>query len=82
MGMLLGGVSVDDRRIRELAGLVQKPLGTKLETAVRFRARVVGLTAEEKSAILRALENAPSDLKETRERLLADESWRPSTRLT
>ena len=61
--MMLGGVTVEERRIRELA---------------RFRASVVGLTTEERAKILRALDSAPAELQDMRELLLADEKWRLS----
>jgi hypothetical protein len=74
--MLLGGVSVEDRLVRDLASLVDKSLGRKLETALLFRAQIVGLTREERRAVLAALESAPDDLKGLREQLRADEAWR------
>jgi hypothetical protein len=74
--MLLGGVSVEDRLVRELAPLVDKSLGRKLETALLFRAQIVGLTREERRAVLAALESAPADLQALRDELCADERWR------
>jgi hypothetical protein len=78
--MLLGGVTIEERRVRQLARIVEEPLGAKLEHALRFRASVVGVTSDERAKILKALENAP-DLQEVRELLLADEKWRPNRRL-
>jgi hypothetical protein len=80
--MLLGGVPVDDRVARQLADHLGRPLGTKLEQALLFRARIVALTREEKAAVLAALETAPADeLQALREALLADDSWRPRRRM-
>jgi hypothetical protein len=79
--MVLGGVAVEDRLVRGLASLVDKPLGTKLETALLFRAKVVGLTKDERAAVLKALENAPGDLRDVRDLLLTDENWQLSKRL-
>ena len=74
--MQLGGVAVEDRLIRDLAGLVQGPIARKLESALLFRAKIVALTTDERAAILRALEDAPEELQSVREALLADERWR------
>jgi cytochrome c-type biogenesis protein CcmH/NrfG len=74
--MLLGGVSVDDRLVRELAAILERPLGRRLEQALVFRAKIVALTREEKEAILATLERAPGELEEVRRLLLADDSWR------
>jgi hypothetical protein len=79
--MLLSGVSVDDRLVRDLAARVGKPLGLKLEGALRFRAKVVGLTKDEKAAVLGALENAPAELRELRNVLVADDNWKLNQRL-
>lgn len=79
--MLLSGVAVDDRLVRGLALLVDGSLGSKLESALFFRARVVGLTKEERAAVLRALENAPADLRDMRDLLLADDNWKLNERL-
>ena len=73
--MQLGGVTVDDRFVRKLSGVVDPSLGHKLDSALLFRAKIVGLTAEEKAAILAALENPPPGLEPLREALLADTSW-------
>ena len=42
--MLFGGVSVDDRLVRDLAAILEMPLGRKLEQALFFRAKIVALT--------------------------------------
>ena len=76
MALLLGGVAVDDDGVRELARLVSKPLRQKLETALRIKSRVVGVTSEDRTAILLALEDAPDSLMGVRELLLTDKEWR------
>ena len=58
--MLLGGVDVDDRVVRDLAAILDRSLGNKLESALVFRAKIVGLTTEERRRILAALEHAPA----------------------
>ena len=79
--MLLGGVAVEDRLVRELAAVLDRPLGAKLEQALLFRAKVVGLTREERSAVLAALEKAPAELQVVRDLLLSDDNWRLHKRL-
>ena len=79
--MLLGGVEVGERVVRELAAIVSGSLRGKFETALLFRAKIVGLTREERTAVLSALEKAPGELPGVRELLLADEGWRPRERL-
>jgi hypothetical protein len=79
--MLLCGVAVEDRHVRGLAALVDTSLRSKLERALLFRAKVVGLTKEERAAVLKALENAPADLGEVRDLLVADHNWRLTQRL-
>ena len=44
--MLLGGVEVGERVVRELAAIVSGSLRGKLETALLFRAKIVGLIRE------------------------------------
>jgi hypothetical protein len=78
--MLFGGVSVDDRLVRELARVLNRPLERKLEQALVFRAKVVSLSRDEKAAVLAALEQAGGELDQVRELLLADESWRVARR--
>ena len=74
--MLLGGVDVDDRVVRDLAAILDRSLGNKLESALVFRARIVGLTTEERRRILAALEHAPARLQSIRQVLLTSEAWR------
>ena len=74
--MLFGGVSVDDRLVRDLAAILEMPLGRKLEQALFFRAKIVALTWEEKTSVLAALERAPGELEEVRALLVADAGWR------
>ena len=74
--MVLGGVPVDDRVVRDLAAILDRPLGTKLETALVFRAKIVGLTTEERRRILEALEKAPTKFDDVRQLLLANGEWR------
>jgi hypothetical protein len=78
--MLFGGVSVEDRLVRELAAILERPLGRKLEQALLFRAKIVALTRDERAAVLATLERAPGQLEEMRELLLADEKWRDGRR--
>ena len=79
--MLLGGVALEDRLVRELVSIVDKSLGAKLETALLFRAKIVGLTKDERAAVLRALEHGPADLRHVLDLLLADDDWRLNRRL-
>ena len=81
MPVLLSGVPVDERLVRQLAAITGKPVGAKLEQALLFRASVVALSRDEKAAVLSALEKAPAGLEELRELLLADERWRFRERL-
>ena len=78
--MLFGGVSLDDRLVRELALVLERPLGRKLEQALLFRAKIVALTRDERAAVLAAGERAPAQLDEVRKALLADENWRAGRR--
>ena len=73
--MLLGGVDVDDRIVRQLANIVNRPLAHKLEKALLFRAAIVGLTRDEMGAILIALESAPAELHDVRDLLLSQRRW-------
>jgi hypothetical protein len=79
--MVLGGVSVDDEFVRRLAVLLNEPLRGKLERALLFRAMVVGLSPEEKEAVLAALANATPEMREIREMLMTDSRWRLRERL-
>ena len=78
--MMIGGVWVDDRHVRALAAIVDRPVRRKLEQAVLFRAQIVAMTRDEKTAVLAALERAPAELAEVRELLFADENWRDGRR--
>ena len=79
--MLLGGVNVDDRLIPELARVVPSALARKLQTAAFYRSSVVGLTIDERDAILAALENPPESLGDLRDALLREVQWRRRERL-
>ena len=79
--MLLGGVDVEDRIVRQLANIVNRPLAHKLEKALLFRSAVVGLTRAEMEAILIALESAPAELHGFRDLLLSQRQWRLRERL-
>jgi hypothetical protein len=78
--VLFGGVSLEDQLVRELAALLKRPLGRKLEQALVFRAKIVALSRDERAAVLAALERAPAELEEVRKALLADENWRAGRR--
>jgi hypothetical protein len=68
--MVLDGVLVEDRVVRELSALVDRPLANKLERALFFSAEIVALTREEKSAVMSALNRDETTFKDVRERLL------------
>ena len=71
--VLLGGVPVDERRLLQIAGLVDSTLGSKLVRAYRFRFPVVALNHRDREAILAALETAPA-LRDLRDALAAEEA--------
>ena len=73
--MLLGGIAIDDRLVRRLATILGKPLASKLDQALLFRAQIVELTVDEKKAILAALQTAPPELEPVRELLITDAQW-------
>jgi hypothetical protein len=73
--MMIGGVRLEDRDVRALASILERPLRRRLEQALLFRAKVLALTRDEKAEVLSALERAPGGLEEVRELLLADETW-------
>jgi hypothetical protein len=73
--MVLDGVSLDDRVVRNLAAIVDKPLGQKLEQALFFSAEIVSLTFPERVAVLRALDGAPWEFEEVRELLMDGYLW-------
>jgi hypothetical protein len=68
--MVLDGVLVEDRVVRELAALVDRPLANKLERALFFSAEIVALTRDEKSAVMTALNRDDAKFMDVRERLL------------
>jgi hypothetical protein len=80
--MLVGGVPIDERLLRELARVVDRKLAQRLDTALLYRAKVLGLTVAERESILKALENPPPGLEELRAILLQDPRWRLSERLS
>jgi hypothetical protein len=65
--MVLDGVSLDDRVVRDLAAIVGKPLAQELEQALFFSDEIVALTPGERWAVLAALARAPSEFEEVRE---------------
>jgi hypothetical protein len=79
--MLVGGVPIDERLLRELARVVDRKLARRLDTALLYRAQVLGLTVDERAAILKALETPPPGLEELRATLLQDPRWRLSESL-
>lgn len=74
--MLVGGVPIDDRLLRELARIVPPTLARRVDTALLYRAKVLGITVAEREIILAALEDAPADLAELRGVLLRELEWR------
>jgi hypothetical protein len=74
--VLVGGVPVDERLLRRLADVVPPALARRLDTALFYRAAVLGLTAAERRAILAALENPPSGLENLQATLVQDPAWR------
>ena len=74
--MLLDGVSVDDRVVRELAAILERPLAEKLDRALFFSAEIVALSRDERSAVLAALDRMPLGYDDVRDRLLASDRWR------
>lgn len=76
--MVLDGVSVDDRVVRRLATLVERPLGHKLEQALFFSARVVALTSAERAAVLAAFERLPWEYEDVRATFLEGDRAGPA----
>ena len=74
--MLVGGVPIDDRLLRELARIVPPTRARRVDTALLYRAKVLGITVAEREIILAALEDAPADLAELRGVLLRELEWR------
>ena len=79
--MVIGGVWVDDRHLRELVPILERSVGRRLEQALLFRAQFIALTSDEKRAVLAALERGSAELNDVRELLLADENWRTGSGL-
>jgi len=73
--MVLDGASLDERVVRDLAAIVDKPLKEKLERALFFSAEIVALTFHERVAVLRALDGAPWRFEDVRERLMDCDTW-------
>jgi hypothetical protein len=73
--MVLDGVVVDERVVRELAQVVDAPLAQKLERALFFKAEVVALTREERDAVAAAMNHGRREPEDVRERLLTGARW-------
>ena len=73
--MVLDGVSLENRIVRDLAAIVGRPLGQKLEQALFFSAEIVALTRGERAEVLAALDRTPWEFEEIRKLLLAGERW-------
>jgi len=73
--MVLDGVSLENRVVRDLAAIVGRPLGQKLEQALFFSAEIVALTRGERAEVLAALDRMPWEFEEIRKLLLAGERW-------
>jgi hypothetical protein len=67
--MLLDGVLVEDRIVRELTANVNRPLAQRLQQALFFSAEIVALTRDEKAEVIAAL-NQDIKSKDVRERFL------------
>ena len=75
--MLLEGIPIDDRQIRQLLGVVPPALANKLTVARVFGSQVVALTAEERAQILAAIEREPRRLDDDlRDLILRQTKWR------
>ena len=79
--MLVSGVAVDERLLKQLSGVVPARIARRLDTALFYRAAVLGLTVDERKAILAALENPPAGLEDLRATLLQDIAWRQCERM-
>ena len=73
--MVLDGVEVDDRVVRELAAVVDRPLAQKLERALFFRAKIVALTRDERDAVTAAMNGDRREPTDVRDRLSAPARW-------
>ena len=78
--MVLDGVALDDRVVRDLIAFVERPLGRKLELALFFSARIVALTHEERLAVLAALDRARGQFEDVRDLFLSGDRWAGSAR--
>jgi len=74
--VLVSGVAVDERLLKQLSEVVPLKVSRRLDTALLYRAAVLGLTVDERRAILAALEKPPAGLEDLREILLQDVAWR------
>ena len=72
--MMLDGVSVDARIVRQLAARVERPLPEKLERALFFSAEVVALTPSERTEVQTAFERLPWEYEGARDSFLAGRS--------
>ncbi len=72
--MMLDGVSVDARIVRQLAARVERPLREKLERALFFSAEVVALTSSERTEVQTAFERLPWEYEDARDSFLAARS--------
>jgi hypothetical protein len=78
--MQLAGISVSDKFVLELAGLLRDggfvDTADLLEHAYDSERRVVALSIASREAILRVLEDCPDGLGELRGVLLREHEWR------
>jgi hypothetical protein len=79
--MLVSGVAVDERLLRRLSEVVPPKIARRLDTALFYRAAVLGLTVDERKAILAALEKPPAGLEDLRDALLQEAAWRQCERI-
>src|SRR6187200_1064108 len=75
-GFLLGGVEVDERAVRDLVRILDRPLARKLDVALLSSAKMVRLSSHERRDALAGLAYAQGDLQSLRESLLTDPAWR------
>ncbi len=75
-GFLLGGVEVDERAVRDLVRILDRPLARKLDVALLSSAKMVRLSSHERRDVLAGLAYAQGDLQSLRESLLTDPAWR------
>lgn len=72
--MVLDGVLLDERVVRDLATIVDMPLREKLLRALFFNAEVVSLSFQERVAVLAALDEA-TGAEEVHARLMDNYLW-------